>query len=194
MDANKSIVMRTRQIWQYVSREFPLWFIGLLTNWMPDIPLTCGLRGFLSRPFFKKCGCNFMYGSHVRFLSPHGLVIGDHVYIASGCWLGSKGEMILEDEVVIGPYCIIATGTHQFKNNSVRFAKAKRAPISIGKGTWLAAHVVVTPGVHIGSGNLVGANAVVIKSTPNNVLVGGVPAKVIRQREDNPSETKSRHG
>ncbi len=185
--------MRLKRVWQYVSRELPLWFIGLLTNWMPDLPFTCRLRGFLSSPFFKKCGRNFQYGARVRFLAPHGIEIGDDVYIAAGCWLGGGGGLVLEGEILLGPYTIIVTGVHRFKNNSARFAGATRAPIRIGKGSWLAAHVVVNPGVTIGRGNLIGANAVVTADTPDNVFAAGVPAKVVGERKDNPSEIKSRH-
>jgi acetyltransferase-like isoleucine patch superfamily enzyme len=160
---------------------------------MPEIAFTCRLRGLLSVPFFKKCGRNFQYGSRVRFLSPYGIEIGDDVYVASGCWLGGGGGLLLDDEVVIGPYSVIATGSHKFKDNSVRFGGATYAEVRIGKGTWLAAHVVVTSGVKIGRGNLVGANAAVTKDTPDNVFVAGVPAKVIRERKDPRSVTEQKH-
>ena len=75
-------------------------------------------------------------------------------------------------------------GSHAFKDNSVRFGGYDRAPVTIGKGTWLAAHVVVAPGVNIGSGNMVGANAVVTKDTPDNVFVAGVPAKIVCERKN----------
>ena len=176
--------MKLKRIYQYVSRELPLWFIGLLTNWMPDTPLTCFLRGFFSRLFFKKCGRNFQYGARVRFLAPHGIEIGDNVYIAAGCWLGGSGQLVVEDEVVIGPYTIIATAIHKFKNGSVRFGGSVRAPVKIGRGTWIASHVVVTSGATIGEGNLVCAGAVVTKSMPDNVMVGGVPAGIIKERKD----------
>jgi len=168
-----------------------LWFIGLLTNWMPDVPLTCRLRGFLSAPFLKKCGRNFQYGSHVRFLSPHGIAIGDNVYVAAGCWISGSGKLVLEDEVVVGPYTIIVTAEHRFKNNSVRFGGATFAPVKIGKGSWIGAHSVITAGVTIGRGNLIGANAVVTADTPDNVFAAGVPARVVGERKDNPSEIKS---
>ena len=62
-----------------------------------------------------------------------------------------------------------------------------------GRGTWLATHAVVAAGVTVGKGNLIAANAVVTRDTPENVVVGGIPAKVLRPREDNPGETVSRH-
>lgn len=55
-------------------------------------------------------------------------------------------------------------------------------PIKIGRGSWLAAHAVVRAGVTIGSGVLVAGNAAVTKDVPDNVMVGGVSAKVIGPR------------
>ena len=54
----------------------------------------------------------------------------------------------------------------------------------IGRGTWIASHVVITPGTTIGKGNMICAGAVVVKNTPDDVMVGGVPAKVIGPRKD----------
>lgn len=176
--------MKLNRFWQYVWRELPLWFIGLTTCWLPDLPFTCRLRGFLSRPFFKKCGRNFQYGARVRFLAPHGIEIGNDVYIASQCWISGSGNLVLENEVVIGPFTNIATANHKFKNGSVRFGGSAKAPVKVGTGTWIASHVVVTPGHEIGKGNLVCAGAVVTKNTPDNVVVGGVPARIIKKRSD----------
>ena len=60
------------------------------------------------------------------------------------------------------------------------------------RGSWLAAHVSVKCGVRIGRGNLVAANACVVKDTPDGVVVGGVPAKVIGPNEDGEAEFQSR--
>jgi acetyltransferase-like isoleucine patch superfamily enzyme len=174
--------MGKSRLYHFVRYELGLWLVGLLTNWLPEITATCRLRGVLTRIFLKKCGRNFQYGARVRFLAPWGIEIGDNVYIAGGSWVSGSGSLILEDEVIIGPYCIVATGNHTFKDDSVRFGGFKRYPVTIKRGTWLASHVVVTPGVVIGKGNLVAANAVVTKSTEDNVVVGGVPARFLRTR------------
>ena len=121
------------------------------------------------------------------------LTIGNNVYLAKGTWLNAFGTVEIEDEVMTGPYVVIASSNHGFKDGSCRFGGAHPAPIKIGRVSWLAAHAVITAGVTIGRGDIVGANAVVTKDTPDNMFVAGIPAKVIREREDNPSEVKSRH-
>jgi acetyltransferase-like isoleucine patch superfamily enzyme len=113
--------------------------------------------------------------------------------MAKGTWLNAFGNVEIEDEVMTGPYVVISSSEHGFKDGSCKHGGAHPAPVKIGRGSWLGAHAVVTAGVTIGKGNLIGANAVVTHDTADNVLVGGVPAKVIGGRTDNPSEVSSRH-
>ena len=56
--------------------------------------------------------------------------------------------------------------------------------IRIGDNVWIGYGVVITKGVNIGQGAILGANAVVTKDVPNNAIVGGVPAKIIRYRDE----------
>lgn len=162
----------------------PLWFILLITGWFPDNRVTIRIRGFLASPFIKRCGANFTLGRDVTLNNPQNLEIGNNVYIAKGTWLNAMGGLIIEDEVVIAPYVVISTLQHVFKDNSVRFGGSIAAPVKIGRGSWLAAHVSVKCGVVIGKGNLIAANASVVKSTEDFKILGGVPAKVIKENED----------
>ncbi|MFM7016779.1 MAG: DapH/DapD/GlmU-related protein [Bacteroidota bacterium] len=57
----------------------------------------------------------------------------------------------------------------------------KAASVKIGRNCWLGNGVVITAGVHLGDNVVVGANAVVTKSFPSNVIIGGVPANIIRE-------------
>jgi len=74
----------------------PLWFVQLLTNWLPDNRLTIGLRGFLIRPFLKSCGKNLQIAKNVTFLNPFGIHFGNDIYIATGCWLDVIGGLTIE--------------------------------------------------------------------------------------------------
>ena len=98
--------------------------------------------------------------------------------------------MVIEDDVVMDPYLVILTGIHRSKDNSVRFGGTVMAPLKIRKGAWRAAHVIVKAGVKNGSGVLVPGNAAVTYDLPDNVLAGGVAAKVIRKREDTTAEVR----
>lgn len=162
----------------------PLWFILLLTNWLPDNRITIKLRGWLAHFFISKCGKNFQLGSGVTMLNTFNMQIGNDVYIAKGSWLNAMGGLTLEDEVILAPYVVISTLQHVFKNNSVRFGGSISGPVRIGRGTWLAAHSSVKSGVTIGKGNLIAANAFVVRDTPDYTIMGGVPAKIIKENYD----------
>lgn len=162
----------------------PLWFVGLLTNWWPDNRITLRLRGALARIFIGRCGRNFQLGRNVSLLNSETLQVGHDVYIAQGAWLDAMGGLSLEDEVIISPFVVMSSVHHVFKNGSARFGGSSAAPISVGRGTWIASHCTVKAGVRIGSGCLVAANSAVVKDIPDGQMAGGVPAKVIRPNTD----------
>ena len=172
--------------------DIPFLLVTGLLFWMPDNRFTIRLRGAMVRPFIKKCGRGFMLGSAVRLLNTDRLEIGDNVYIARGCWLNCYGGMVIEDEVVFGPFVVISTLVHGFKNGSTYGAPSDSGPVRIGRGCWLASHVSVRAGSTIGCGVLVAANAAVVKDVPDNVIVGGVPAKVISERKDTDYNVRGR--
>lgn len=58
-------------------------------------------------------------------------------------------------------------------------------PVNIGNDVWIGGHSTICPGVTIGSGVVVAAGSVVTKNIPDNVVVGGVPAKIIKKIEQN---------
>lgn len=108
------------------------------------------------------------------------VTIGDYTRIGIHC-------------TVIGPVCIgnhvnLAQGitvtalNHIFKDSSRRIDEqgVSTKPVVIGDDVWIGANAVILPGVTIGSHCVVAAGAVVTKDVPNHTLVGGIPAKVIK--------------
>lgn len=87
------------------------------------------------------------------------------------------------DEVIFGPYCVIASGKHGSEYGSFRHGQNLAQPISVGKGCWIAAHVVITAGSNIGENCLIAAGAVVTQDIPSGVIAGGIPAKKISDVE-----------
>lgn len=71
----------------------------------------------------------------------------------------------------------IQTGDHDLHDNT----KYKTGSVKIGKNCWIAHAVTITAGVQLGDNVVVGANSVVTKSFPDNVVIAGCPAKIIRQ-------------
>ena len=170
----------------------PVWFILLCTEVLPDNRASISLRGALLRPFIYRCGAGFQVGRGVTLLNTDRLVIGENVYLARGTWLNALGQIHIGDQVVFGPYVTVSSLRHEFRENSVRFGGASVGRVRVGDGSWLAAHVSVAMGSSIGSGVLVAANSAVAGSIPDKVVAGGVPARVIKERTDSPSELRTR--
>lgn len=190
---SKNFQKSLKILWVLIRYDLPIWLMGLLTAWWPDNRWTIRWRGALHRPFIYRCGNKFKLARGVQLKSTDRMTIGNNVYFATGVWLNAMGGLTIEDEVVMGPYVVISTGTHQFKNDSVHGGGTILEPVTIKKGTWLAAHATIRAGVTVGSGVLVAANAAVTKDVPDNVIVGGVPAKVIGERKNVADETVLSH-
>ncbi|MEE3491338.1 MAG: sugar O-acetyltransferase [Methanobrevibacter sp.] len=93
-------------------------------------------------------------------------------------------EVHIGDNVMIGPNTTITTVSHPLSPKKRRQHLGQASEIRIGNDVWLGANVVILPGVTIGNNVVVGAGAVVTKDIPDNSLAVGVPAKMIREIEN----------
>ena len=115
-------------------------------------------------PFYSDCGKN--------------IHIGKHVFINMGCKFQDQGGIYIDDGALIGHNVVLATLNHA---RSPRDRSSMiPAPIHIGKNVWIGANATVLPGVTIGDGAIVAAGAVVTRDVPENAVVGGAPAKIMR--------------
>lgn len=169
-----------KSLWRLLRYDWPLHFVLLFTNWLPDNVVILRLRGGLVRPFLGSCGKNLRLGRCVTFYNPSAIHMGRDVYIALGSWFMAGAPISIGDEVLFGPYCVIVSANHIRQNDSYRFGPAQQLPISVGSGCWFGAHVTLTAGAEIGAGCLVAANSVAGGKLESNWLAGGVPAKPIK--------------
>ena len=158
--------------------DLPLHFVLQLTNWLPDNVVFIRLRGRLARPFFKKCGNRLGIGRNVTFYNPSKIEIGSDVYIAYGCWFSSGLGIIIEDEVLFGPYNVIATSNHTRLNGSFRFGKAVGKQIRFKKGSWIGANCTILAGTILGNGSVIAANSLAKGDIPDNCVFAGNPGEV----------------
>lgn len=174
----------TKTIVNFVLRNIPIHVINLVTALLPNHLITNRIRGGLMRPFFGSCGKRLQIGKGVIINNPGNLYLGNDCYISHYCYIQAKGEVSLEDNVIIGPMSVIASSNHIFENGVVT-NKGSSKPITIGKGTWCGGHVVITSGIKIGNSVVVAAGAVVTKDVPADKRVAGIPAKIIIQENEN---------
>ena len=116
-------------------------------------------------PFHTDCGKN--------------IHIGKNVFINMGCKFQDQGGIFIGDGTLIGHNVVLATLNHAKspRNRSTMIP----APIHIGRRVWIGSNATVLPGVTIGDGAIVAAGAVVTRDVPENTIVSGMPARVMRR-------------
>lgn len=108
---------------------------------------------------------------------PGPIRIGDRVFINAGTVVYSEAGVTIGDDVALAnEVYVMDTSSHGIEGR-----EPKAAPVTIGAGSWIGARAIILPGVTIGRRVAVAAGAVVTKDVPDDVLVGGNPARVIRQ-------------
>lgn len=138
----------------------------------------------------RESGCiyienNVSFDDDVRLVAAR----SGKIRIKEGCEIGkgtiiNAGENVLINEnTLIGPYCLIQASNHGYRGKGpIKGQEYTHAPISIGRGSWLAANVIVLPGIVIEDGAVIGASAVVTKNIETNSINAGNPSKRISYR------------
>ncbi len=108
---------------------------------------------------------------------PKQITFGKRVFINHSFTAMSIGGIEFGDYVQVGPHVTIVTDNHDFNDRYV----LKCRKVVIGNNVWIGAGASIMPGVHIGDNAVIAGGAVVTKDVPANTVVGGNPAKVIRQ-------------
>ena len=107
--------------------------------------------------------------------------IGKNVYINHLCSMLDMGTITIGDNVLIGPKVNILSEEHPVNPAERKSLMVK--PVVIKNGAWIGAGATILPGVTIGENSVVAAGAVVNKDVPDNTIVGGIPAKFIKNIE-----------
>ncbi|WP_262964914.1 acyltransferase [Methylobacter psychrophilus] len=128
-----------------------------------------------------KLGNNVRICSSVTVMGAGTLKIGDDTWIGHQVLICSGSRIVIGKYVDIGPRCYLGTGTHEIDPTGLHSAGTGiNMDITIGDGAWLGANCLILPGVTIGKKSVIAAGAVVTKNVPPNVVVAGIPARVIR--------------
>ncbi|GAB3647132.1 sugar O-acetyltransferase [Echinicola sediminis] len=110
------------------------------------------------------------YGKHTK--------IGKNVFINFDCVFLDLGGITIDDNVLIAPKVSLLSEGHPTSPQERHSLVPK--PIHIKKNAWIGAGATILQGVTIGENSVVAAGSVVSKDVPDNVIVGGIPAKIIQ--------------
>jgi acetyltransferase-like isoleucine patch superfamily enzyme len=110
--------------------------------------------------------------------------IGNNVGIGEFAYLGGAGGLEIGDDCIVGQYFSCHPENHitEETNKLIRHQGVIRKGITIGQNCWIGSKVTILDGVEVGDGCIIAAGAVVTKSFPQNSIIGGVPAKLLKTR------------
>lgn len=142
------------------------------------------LRTSVAEHCFSECGKNVNIEKGADFGTGVGISIGNNSGIGVNCKV--RGPLSIGDNVMMGPDCVVLTHTHNFDRTDVPMIEQGMSvePVVIGDDVWIGTRVIILPGVKIGNGVIIAAGAVVTKDIPDYAVAGGVPAKVIKYRNN----------
>lgn len=128
---------------------------------------------------FNSVGILYLYANDGGYLE-----VGNNCSINTNAQLGaSAGKIIIGDNVMIAPNVVIRAANHGMRRDvPMRYQPHTYGEIIIEDDVWIGANAVITSGVTLAKGTVVGAGAVVTKSTEQYSIVGGVPARKIGER------------
>ena len=111
--------------------------------------------------------------------------IGDDSWLSPQCIIYGNGGVSIGNNVLLGPRVTVNTVGHQHNSMTtpINHQPLTLAPVTIQDNVWIGLGATILQGVHIGSGAIIAAGAVVTKDVPANAIVAGVPAKIIRMRD-----------
>lgn len=118
---------------------------------------------------------------NIRFDYGYNTHVGENFFANFDCTFLDVCEIHIGDNCMLAPAVQIYTATHPLdpveRNSGKEYAK----PVIIGDNVWIGGHAIINPGVTIGDNVVIASGAVVTKDVPNNVVVGGNPARIIKE-------------
>ncbi|EMW5815189.1 chorismate mutase [Enterococcus faecium] len=146
------------------------------------------LRSQLLKETFGRTGKKIYMEPVINFDYGYNIFVRENFYANFNCTFLDVSTIEIGDNCMFAPNVQLYTATHPLhpvkRNSGLEYAK----PIKIGNNVWLGGGVIVTPGVTLGDNVVVGAGSVVTKSFPDNVVIAGNPARIIKTVEEELTE------
>lgn len=158
----------------------------LTASWLPisqRMTLAKKIRTFWAKKIIASCGKNVNIEKNALF-SPE-LRLGDYSGVGIDCEI--YGPVTIGNYVMMGPEVVIYTSGHKFDRTDVPMMQqgsTEPQPVTIGNDVWIGRRAMIMPGVTIGDGCVIAAGAVVTKDVAPYSVVGGVPARLLKNRRE----------
>lgn len=151
-------------------------------DWRPYALFFPKLRALTVSFYLKKCGKNLRVkrGAEIAMDA----VVGNDSELGTNCVIQSK--VLIGDHVIMGPDVKIYSRNHKSDRIDIPIQKQGKDILKteIGNDVWIGANVIITAGNKIGNHVIIGAGAVVTKDISDYAVVGGIPAKVLKFRNE----------
>lgn len=145
------------------------------------------IRRFCCKGMFARCGKNVNVEHGAIIGAGKQISIGDNSGIGVNCVV-TKAQ--IGNDVMMGYDVLFVGGNHEFARTDIPMylqGQRNEPPIIIGNDVWIGHRVILLPGVQVGNGVIIGAGAVVTRDVPDYAIVGSVPAKVLKLRNQTSS-------
>ncbi|MGX7595068.1 acyltransferase [Planococcus plakortidis] len=141
------------------------------------------IRYLYLKKYAGECGDNIYIGKYVILKNIQDLQLGSNISIHAFCYLDSFGCIKIGDNVSIANHTSIISFNHTFEDKSlpIKYNLVEKGKINIEQDVWIGSGVRILPDVTIKSRSIVAAGAVVVKDVLVGMIVGGVPAKTIKE-------------
>jgi len=113
----------------------------------------------------------------------YNVAVGDEFFANYGCVFLDSNSIEFGDRCLLGPGVHVYTPMHPIDPDERATGRERAEPVAVGDDVWIGGRAVLNPGVIVGDEAVVASGAVVTEDVPEHVLVGGNPARVIREIE-----------
>ncbi|WP_085509194.1 sugar O-acetyltransferase [Thalassobacillus devorans] len=138
-------------------------------------------RAKMLKDLLGSSGENAFMEPTIRFDYGYNTHVGDNFFANFDCTILDVCEVRFGDNCMLAPGVQIYTATHPLDATERNSGKEYAKPITFGDNVWIGGSAIINPGVTVGDNAVIASGAVVTKDVPANVVVGGNPAKVIKQ-------------